>query len=39
MVITDADVIFSHYPRDYAWLRFLAQATGGTAVGVLGEVL
>lgn len=41
MVLIGNDAYFasSTLPSDYAWLRFVARCTGGTAVGVLGEIL
>lgn len=41
MVLLHNDAYFAGgaLAGDYAWLRFMARATGGTAVGIFGEVL
>jgi hypothetical protein len=39
MIGDDAYFASGNLPSDYAWLRFVAQCTGGMAVGVLGEIL
>ena len=41
MVLTPQDVYLASgsLASDYAWLRFMARAVGGAAVGVMGEVL
>lgn len=41
MVLTPNDVYLASgsLPADYAWLRFMARAIGGVAIGLMNEVL